>query len=167
MKDVSLPSIPERHDPMSFEEAIDGTCYMVRYMQLQQRLFSRMANVFTFTSLFGGSAAFAGVITEHTVLTATSGVIVAVSTMLDFVIDPKKHAAQCRKARRRFQRLYMKKAAYSFEEYECETCRIALIDFPDIEGLRRPAFNDTCVQLGRTKGVVVLNKWERFLKLIT
>ncbi|TVU89398.1 hypothetical protein [Vreelandella titanicae] len=61
----------------------------------------------------------------------------------------------------------MKKTTYSFEEYECETCRIALIDFPDIEGLRKPAINDTCVQLGRTNGVVVLNKWERFLKLIT
>jgi hypothetical protein len=167
MNDVSLPRFPERLDPMTFEEAINGTCYMVRYMQLQQRLFSRMANVFTFTSLFGGSAAFAGVITESTVLTATSGVIVAVSTMLDFVVNPKKHAAQCRKARRRFQRLYMKKAAYSFEEYEFETCKIALMDFPDIEGLRRPAFNDTCEQRGCTKGVIVLNKWERFLKLIT
>tara|TARA_R110001599_G_scaffold49091_2_gene140378 strand:- start:2395 stop:2898 length:504 start_codon:yes stop_codon:yes gene_type:complete len=166
MKNTNDPRYPVITEPRTKEEAVLETCYTVRYMLIQQRLFSRMANVFTFTSLFGGSAAFAGVITHSTTLTATSGVFVAISTMLDFVIKPKENAAQCRKARRLFQRLIMKESEYNFEEYDFEFGRIALMDTPNIDSLRRPAVNDTFEQCGQTDQVIPLTRWERFMKMI-
>lgn len=158
--------LPEqvRTDERTIYEATGDTSYAIRYVQLQERLFNRMANVLKFTSLFGGSAAFAGVATSSPVITGISGVVVAISTILDFVIKPEEKAFQCRGARHRYQRLLQKASEYSLVDYDRKTAKIARMDTPLIEGLRKPAYNDSSIERGRPDYTWQLNRWERFLK---
>lgn len=160
--------LPEqvRTDERTLYEVAGDISYAVRYMQLQERLFNRMGNVLKFTSLFGGSAAFAGVATSSHVITSISGIVVAISTILDFVIKPEEKAFQCRRVRHRYQRLLQKASEYSLVDYDRKTAKIARMDTPLIEGLRKPAYNDACNERGRPDYTFQLNSWEFFLKCI-
>lgn len=159
-----------RTDARTLYEATGDTAYAIRYMQLQERLFNRMGNVLKFTSLFGGSAAFAGAATNSPTLTAMSGVIVAISTILDFVIKPDEKSFQCRGARHRYQRLLQKASSHSIAEHDRlvdhdrKAAKIGRMDTPNIEGLRKPAYNDSSIERGRPDYTWQLSCWERFLK---
>lgn len=153
-----------RTDERTLYEAMGDTAYAIRYMQLQERLFNRMGNVLKFTNLFGGSAALAGVATSNATITAISGVIVAISTIQDFVIKPEEKAFQCRGARHRYQRLLQKASEHTLADHDRKAAKIARMDTPHIEGLRKPAYNDASLERGRPDYTWQLNRWERFLK---
>ncbi|MBR9923680.1 MAG: hypothetical protein GYB28_01655 [Gammaproteobacteria bacterium] len=140
------------------------TRYSIQYLLLQERLFHRLANTFKFINLMGGSAAFISVFVNQTPITAFSGLLIAITTTLDFVIKTDERAKQCLDVRLRYQKLLNDRRRYTPEEYAFESGKIGMMQAPSISGLQYPAYNDTVRQLGHSNRVHSLTKWQRFLK---
>ncbi|MCK0743585.1 hypothetical protein [Chromohalobacter nigrandesensis] len=155
-----------RMDDRTFYEAKGDAMYSVRYMILQERLYKRLAGLFKFTSLFGGSAAFAGLITASPLVTGTSGLLITASTVLDFVISPEQKALQCKEARQKFQKLLRKADELDIAAFDRRAEKIAMLDTPNIESLRIPAYNDSMCERGRTDFVQPLSFRQRVIRAI-
>ncbi|MGM0703865.1 MAG: hypothetical protein ACQEUG_15900 [Pseudomonadota bacterium] len=159
-------ALKARTDERTLYEAQGDTRYSIRYLHLQERLFNRLAGIFKFASLFGGSAAFAGVITTSPVITGTSGLVITASTILDYVVAPERRAMQCLQAKARYQKLLRRSDQYDLPGHDRKAAKIARMPTPHIEGLRKPAYNDASIERGRIDFVVPLSRWERFLHKI-
>ncbi|MBW5802021.1 hypothetical protein [Halomonas elongata] len=155
-----------RTDERTLYEAKGDAMYSVRYMILQERLYARIAGTFKFASLFGGSAAFAGLITASPLVTGTSGLLITASTVLDFVISPERKALQCAEAKRKFQKLLRKADEMDLAAFDRRAGKISMINTPHIESLRLPAYNDSVRERGRADFVQPLTRQERFMKSI-
>lgn len=155
-----------RTDERTLYEAKGDAMYSVRYMILQERLYKRAAGLFKFASLFGGSAAFAGLITSNTLITGISGLMITASTVLDFVISPERKALQCAHAKRKYQKLLQEADTLDLASFDSRAVKIAMMETPNIEGLRLPAFNDSVRERGRGDFIQQLDRWERFMKRI-
>ena len=152
-----------RDDERTMYEAIGDAHYAIRYMLLQERLFARLGIVFKFTSLFGGSAAVTGVAINSPVLSSMSGILVALSSILDIVIRPEEKALQCRVVSKRYHKLIRNAERHTLEEHDRKASKIALLQTPQIEGLRVPAYNESSIERGRPDYVQPLNGWQRLL----
>ncbi|GGC83897.1 hypothetical protein [Vreelandella lutescens] len=152
-----------REDERTMYEAMGDADYAIRYMLLQERLFARLGIVFKFISLFGGSAAVGGVAINSPLLTSVSGILVALSSILDIVIKPEEKALQCRGVSKRYYKLIRKADRHTLEEHDRKAAKIALLPTPQIEGLRVPAYNESSIERGRPDYTQPLNSWQRLL----
>ncbi|ELY22295.1 hypothetical protein [Vreelandella titanicae] len=155
-----------RIDERTLYEAKGDAAYAIRYLHLQERLFLRMSHVFKFVSLLGGSAAFVGAATASPALTGFSGILVAASTILDFVIKPEEASLKCRTVKHKYQKLLAKAETSDLPEFSRKLAKISLTSTPHIEGLRRPAYNDSCHERGRPDFVLPLSNWEKFVSML-
>ncbi|WP_027967300.1 hypothetical protein [Halomonas halocynthiae] len=155
-----------RTDERTLYEAQGDAKYSVRYMILQERFYKRLAGLFKFTSLFAGSAAFAGFIASTPLITGISGLLITASTVLDFVIYPERKARQCIDARREYQALLNEAESLDLTSFDSRALQIAMREAPNIESLRVPAYNDSVKERGRTDYIQPLTWRERFMKSI-
>lgn len=158
---------PIRNTQRTKYQAEGDTCYSIRYLHLQERLFNKLAYFFTIINLIcGGGTALVLSISDYTAIAVIFGVLVTISTVLDYVMKPDEKAQQCRDVRLCFQKLLNASARYSLEEYDVKAGEIGQMKAPTIEGLQFPAYIDSVTQRGHTYNGRGLDKWERFLKLI-
>ncbi|MGQ7247224.1 hypothetical protein ACUN9Y_07790 [Halomonas sp. V046] len=163
---ASTSDILVRTDERSLYEAKGDVMYWIRYMALQQRFYQRMAGLFSFLSLFGGSAAFIGFLTSSPLVTGISGLVVSASTVLDFVVSPGKKSIQCFDSKKQFQKALRKSDAIGLDSLDGRVSKITMLDTPHIESLRRPAYNDSVIERGRGDFTLPLSRWEKLVKAI-
>lgn len=134
---------------------------------LEARLFARIAGIFSFIELVGGTSAMAGLLSQHRVLTIIGGLMLAIIPILNYVMSPAKQSAASLVTNRAFAQLI--EDAETIDDDELETRlraaqRAASLD--PVEGLRGVAYNATLDEAGHTTDHFALTLWQRFLRLV-
>lgn len=155
-----------RYDERTFYEAMGDISYNCRYYLLQQRFFGKLAGTFRFISIVSGSAAFAGFVSVSPALAGGAGVVVAVVTALDIIINPGQKAYTCNEVMRRYRELERQARNLDLDALEDRLAELRAMEAPSIEALRVPAYNDSCKERGRTDQLLPASYWHRFVALI-
>lgn len=155
-----------RYDERTHYEAMGDISYNCRYFLLQQRFFGKLAGTFRFISIVSGSTAFAGFVSVSPELSGGAGVVVAVVTALDIIINPGQKAYACNEVMRRYRELERQAKKLDLDALEERLVELRAMEVPSIEALRVPAYNDSCTERGRTDELLPVKWWHRFAALL-
>lgn len=141
--------------------------YNVRLCTLHARFYRRLRGLLSGMSLAGGSAAMAGILSNMDSWAFAAGAVLALTPILDNVINPGDKAAAHDQLRKRYIELRQRLMSRAIDTQTADTQLHGLYgEQPDeIEGLRKAAQNDADAQRG-LEPINKLSTWERFCHLI-
>ena len=152
-----------RTDPRTHYEAMGDIAYNCRYYLMQERFFSKLSGLLKMITFLSGSSAFAGFLSADLKLAGIAGLVSAISTGLDFIINPSKNAYVCNEVYRRYREIERSAAKLTLEKLDAQLVEMKAVNAPSIEALRRPAYNDACVERSRADVKLKITPWEWFI----
>jgi len=138
-----------------------------RYHQLAEKWYARLNDFGTFLSLIAGSAVFAGLLRDSTVLTTVAAALITIFSGVNLVIGTARKATAQREQYRRFCDLEAKAhEIVSDEELRAEIKKIERDDGPILPGLVWAAYHQNLLRWGHDVSSAVdakrdLSLWQR------
>jgi len=121
-----------------------------RYHQLSEKWYLRLNDFGTFLSLLAGSAVFAGLLRESTLLTTVAAGLVTIFSGINLVVGTARKATAQREQYRRFCELEAKvHEITSDEELRAEIKKIERDDGPIIPALVWAAYHQNLLRWGQ------------------
>ncbi len=143
-----------------------------RYHQLAEKWYLRLNDFGTFLSLLAGSAVFAGLLRESTLLTTVAAGLVTIFSGINLVVGTARKATAQREQYRRFCELEAKAHEItSDEELRAEIKKIERDDGPIIPALVWAAYHQNLLRWGQDtkeaeKAKRDLHWWQRLPLLL-
>lgn len=152
-----------RTDPRTHYEAMGDLAYNCRYYLMQELFFSKLSGLLKMVTFLSGSSAFAGFLAADPKLAGIAGLVSAISTGLDFIINPAQKAYACNEVYRRYREIERGAAKLTLDKLDALLVEMKAFTAPSIEALRRPAYNDACVERSRADAKLKITPWEWFI----
>lgn len=152
-----------RTDPRTHYEAVGDISYNCKFYLMQERFFSKLAGLLRMVTFVAGSSAFAGFIATKPKLAGIAGLVAAVATGLDFIINPSQKAYVCNEAQRRYREIERRAPKLNLEELDDLLAEMKTFTAPCVEALRRPAYNGSCEERSRPDYKLKVSLWERLI----
>lgn len=148
-----------------FEAELDVK-YCIRLNTLLQRFYQRLASLFLFSELAGGSVAFSAFVAKHPDLAGQVGLFIAAVALGNIVLKPTEKAFQADELRRQYQRLAAKAPKLALDQLDEQLAELRQSLAPDIEGVRNVAYNDNLVESGLEAHCIPETPYNKLCRLL-
>lgn len=152
----------DEYERTHYEAEMDAK-FRNRIHGLHCAIYRRLRYVLNFTSLLAGGGAAALAFHDFPLALRALGLLVAVCSALNLVLDPATKMAAHQALAQRYQRLVKQAPKLKLEELDEALADIAVDDISVIGGLRTPAYNANVIAAGRYDYVRTPTQWERLI----
>lgn len=157
--------MPDYYERTKYEAQLDIK-YARCFHSLNERFYCRLDFIFGLITLIGGSAIAASTLGQYEIIYGWLGGMVAISTLVEFLVKAPEKKCAHRDMRAKFADLDARSGSMSLEQIDAELLQLQ-DNSSGIKGLEAVAYNQNLKSNGREDASVLkLNIWNNFLSLL-